>query len=220
MESDRRFILNAITGLSVDVAVMDDHANYDKLNNILRGIFVTPALQRIIKERDVDSITRCLDIVRASTTSIIDLDLQHCSRFDDDILMKLADSLPPTLTEFTLISRGSSVTFNGMNKSVGQIAQCPQLKKLFLSWNDIVDDGAKQIADALKDNKSLESLVLSKNNIGSDGAKMIADALKINQTLTLLDMNENNIGDNGANQIADALKIKSTFTSCFRTNWL
>jgi len=132
VESDRRFILNTITGLSVDVAVMDDHANYDKLNNILRGIFVTPALQRIIIERDVDSITRCLDIVRASTTSIIDLDLQHCSRFDDDILMKLvADSVQPTLTEFTLISRGSSVNFNGMNKSVGQIAQCPQLKKLF-----------------------------------------------------------------------------------------
>ena len=132
VESDRRFILNTTTGLSVDVAVMDDHANYDKLNNILRGIFVTPALQRIIKERDVDSITRCLDIVRASTTSIIDLDLQHCSRFDDDILMKLvADSVQPTLTEFTLISRGSLVTINGMNKSVGQIAQCPQLKKLF-----------------------------------------------------------------------------------------
>jgi Ran GTPase-activating protein (RanGAP) involved in mRNA processing and transport len=94
-------------------------------------------------------------------------------------------------------------------------------QEIVLSWNDIVvDDGAKLIADALKDNKSLESLVLSKNNIGSDGAKMIADALKINKPLTLLDINENNIGDNGANQIADALKIKSTFTSCFRTNWL
>jgi hypothetical protein len=109
---------------------MDDHANYDKLNYILRGIFVTPALQRVIKERDVDSITRCLDIVRASTTSIIDLDLQHCSRFDDDLLMKLADSLPPALTEFTLISRGSSVTFNGMNKSVGQIAQLSTTREI------------------------------------------------------------------------------------------
>ena len=38
VESDRRFILNTTTGLSVDVAVMDDHANYDKLNYILRGI--------------------------------------------------------------------------------------------------------------------------------------------------------------------------------------
>ena len=40
VESDRKFILNTITGLSVDDAVMDDHANYDELNNILRGIFV------------------------------------------------------------------------------------------------------------------------------------------------------------------------------------
>jgi len=37
-------------------------------------------------------------------------------------------------------------------------------QEIVLSWNDIVvDDGAKLIADALKDNKSLElSLVLSK----------------------------------------------------------
>lgn len=94
-------------------------------------------------------------------------------------------------------------------------------QEIVLSWNDIVvDDGAKLIADALKDNKSLElSLVLSKT-ISVLRAKMVADALKINKPLTLLDINENNIGDNGANQIADALKIKSTFTSCFRTNWL
>ena len=206
VESDRRFILNTITGLPEDDEVVDDHANYDELNNILRGIFVTPALQRIIKEKDFDTITRCLDIVRASNTSIIDLDLQYYPRFDDDILMKLADSLPPTLTEFTLISKGSAVTVNGINASVGQITGCPQLKKLILRWNNIGDDGAKMIADALNGHHSLKTLVLRCNNIGDDGAKHIADALKDNHSLTILDLKENNICADGAKMIADVLK--------------
>ena len=50
VESDRTFILNTITGRSVDDAVVDDHDKYDELNNTLRGIFVAPALERIIKE--------------------------------------------------------------------------------------------------------------------------------------------------------------------------
>ena len=234
VESDRRFILNTITGRSSDDDVLDNHANYDVLNNILRGIFVTPSLERIIKERDVDTITRCLDIVKASNARIIDLYLTNCSRFDDTILIKLADSLPPTLTEFTLMSEGSEVTANGINSCVGKIIECPQLvrldfssnsidydgakviadalkvnhslEKLYLSWNNIGDDGAKMIADALKVNHSLKSLNLCSNNITADGAKKIADALIVNYSLESLNLHENNIGDNGAKVIADALK--------------
>ena len=85
VESDRRIILNTITGQPVDDDVVDNHAKYDELNNVLRGIFVTPALERIIKDMDVDinTITRCLDIVKAYNTKIIDLDLEDCSRFND-----------------------------------------------------------------------------------------------------------------------------------------
>ena len=204
VESDRKFILNTITGQSVDDAVVDDHANYDDLNNILRGIFVTPALERIIKEKDVSTIRRCLDIVKASNARMIDLD---CSKFDDDLIIKLADSLPPTVTDFRLESTGSAVTVNGMNACLEKILGIPKLVRLDLSCNIIGDDGAKQIADALKVNLSLEKLVLSQNNIGDDGAKQFADAVKVNQSLKTLDLSDNNIGDDGAKMIADALKI-------------
>jgi hypothetical protein len=50
VESDRKFILNTITGLSLDDAVVNDHDKYDELNNILWGIFVAPALERIIRK--------------------------------------------------------------------------------------------------------------------------------------------------------------------------
>ena len=208
VESDRRFILNSITGQSVDDTVMDDHGNYDELNNILRGIFVTPALQRIIKETDgVNSITRCLEIVKASNARIIDLTLKDYSRFDDDMLIKLADSLPPTLTEFRLWSKGSAVTVNGINACLGQIVGCLQLMTLDLSGNNIDDDGAKMIANALIDNNSLKTLYLSSNNIASDGAKAIADAIKGNHCLESLILGSNNICDDGAKAIADTIKV-------------
>jgi hypothetical protein len=234
VESDRRFLLNTITGRSVDDAVVDDHSNYDELNNILRGIFVTPALERIIKEKDFDTITRCLDIVNASNSRIINLFLYDCSRFNDSILIKLADSLPPTLTNFTLWSTGCSVTVKGINACLEKIVECPQLANLNLEfsnidddgakaiadalktnhslktlhlWGSIGDDGAKQIADALKVNHSLEALHLSNNSICDDGAKQIADALRANHSLKTLNLSSNNIGNDGAKQIADALKV-------------
>jgi hypothetical protein len=206
VESDRKLILNTITGRSVDDAVVDNHDKYDELNNILRGIFVAPALERIIKEKDVDTITRCLDIVKASNTSIIALVLEDCSRFNDDILIKLADSLPLTLIEFTL-SSSRSLTVNGMNVCLGKILGCSQLVQLGLTLFVIDDNGAKQIADALKVNKSLEELILNNNKIGDDGAKAIANALKVNRSLKILDLDRNEISDDGAKAIADALSL-------------
>lgn len=51
--------------------------------------------------------------------------------------------------------------------------------------NDIGDDGAFQIAAALKDNRSLTSLDLGGNNVGPDGAKALAAALQVRLCGTL-----------------------------------
>jgi len=213
VESDRKFILNTITGRSSDVELIDNHIKYDELNNILRGIFVLPSLERIIKERDADTITRCLDIVKASNAKIIDLYLYDCSKFNDSILIKLADSLPTTLTDFTLMSKGSEVTVNRCNACLEKIFGSPNLVRLDLSCNNIDDEGAKLIADTLKVNHTLEKLYFSSNNIGVDGAKYIADALKVNYSLKTLDLSSNNIGADGAKQIADALIVNYSLES-------
>jgi len=207
VESDRTFILNTITGRSVDDQVVDDyHDKYVELNNIMRGIFVAPVLERIIKEKDEDTIIRCLEIVKASNSRIINLNLIRCSRFDDDILIKLVDSLPLTLTYFRLESNKSSVTVNRMNTCLKKIVGIPQLVRLDLLSNNIDDDGAKQIADALEFNNSLEELNLFMNKIGAFGAEAIANAIKVKGSLVELGMSYNNIGDDGAKAIADALK--------------
>ena len=59
----------------------------------------------------------------------------------------------------------------------------PVLNNLDLTGNDIGDDGAKAIAEALKVNPVLTTLDLHNNLIGAEGAKAIAEALKVNPLL-------------------------------------
>ena len=116
--------------------------------------------------------------VKTCNAKTIALELLRCSKFNDAILMKLADSLPPTLTEFRLWSGGSSVTVDGMNACLGKILGRPQLENLDLSANKIGDDGAKMIADALRVNHSLETLDLSRNKISADGKEYLSKLKK------------------------------------------
>ena len=48
---------------------------------------------------------------------------------------------------------------------------------------------------------------MRRNDIGDDGAKAIAEALKVNPVLTTLDLWNNSIGPEGAMAIAEALKV-------------
>jgi Ran GTPase-activating protein (RanGAP) involved in mRNA processing and transport len=76
------------------------------------------------------------------------------------------------------------------------------LTTLHLYNNNIGDDGAKAIAEALKVNVVLTTLGLSNNNIGPEGAKAIADALKSGTAmLSNLELGSNNIGPEGAKAI-------------------
>lgn len=88
-----------------------------------------------------------------------------------------------------------------------------KVTSLDLSYNDIDDNGAKLIADALKINTSLDWLILSNNKIRDKGAIAIADALKIHEFLTKLDVSCNDIRENGAKAIAAALKINKSLVS-------
>jgi hypothetical protein len=83
---------------------------------------------------------------------------------------------------------------------------------LSLSDNNIGDEGAKAIEEALKVNAVVTELKLGGNEIGDEGAKAIAEALKVNAVLTTLSLMENRIGDEGAIVIADALKVTAVLT--------
>ena len=86
-----------------------------------------------------------------------------------------------------------------MNQNLNQgnlqkLREIDQTTDLDFGNATIGDCGAKQIAEALKVNKSLATLDLRNTQIGDSGAKEIAEALKVNKYLTTLNLSENNIG--------------------------
>ena len=72
--------------------------------------------------------------------------------------------------------------------------------KLHLSNNKIGDNGAREFARL--QNTALLELYLSRNNIGDDGAKALAIGLQNNTTQLKLHLSNNKIGDNGAREFA------------------
>lgn len=74
----------------------------------------------------------------------------------------------------------------------------------------IGDDGAKALADALKQKNSLTWLELNYTDICAEGAKALGDALKQNATLRVLNLQSCKIGDEGAKALSDVLKENSS----------
>lgn len=63
-----------------------------------------------------------------------------------------------------------------------------------LVWDeDISLQDIEQLPDHLKNNKNVQSLGFSRNNLGDDGAKAILEALQTNTTLTYLSLEYNKI---------------------------
>jgi Ran GTPase-activating protein (RanGAP) involved in mRNA processing and transport len=61
---------------------------------------------------------------------------------------------------------------------------------LYISTNEIDVDGARSLADGLKENSTLRELRLSSNIFSADGTIAIFAALKVNKTLNTLGMDE------------------------------
>jgi Ran GTPase-activating protein (RanGAP) involved in mRNA processing and transport len=69
------------------------------------------------------------------------------------------------------------------------------IQYLDLAENGITDEGAKEMANALKKNSTLTNLILARNYIEDAGAEALGEALESNQSLTALDLQANLIGD-------------------------
>jgi Ran GTPase-activating protein (RanGAP) involved in mRNA processing and transport len=75
----------------------------------------------------------------------------------------------------------------------------PDITELDLMYCDIDDNGARTLAEALKDYRFITELDLRQNKISDDGAIALAEALyNNNHHLKTLRLGRNHIGDNGA----------------------
>lgn len=60
------------------------------------------------------------------------------------------------------------------------------IKKFYIGWNGLSQEGAKAFFKTIKENEVLEELDLSNNRIATEGVVYIAKALMTNQTLRIL----------------------------------
>jgi hypothetical protein len=100
-----------------------------------------------------------------------------------------------------------------------KLAAALQVNTTLLELNlNIKPEGARAIARALEDNKTLERLDLSHNRIGDEGAIAFAEALKKNKSLKKLGLSHNKIGDPGVKALAKSLLENTTLETLFLGN--
>lgn len=77
---------------------------------------------------------------------------------------------------------------------------------LYLAGNCFSANGAKSLANALKNNHTAKSLWLKRNPLGAGGVIYLAEMLRENHSLSTLDLVNTNTGDKGVIALFDALR--------------
>ena len=84
------------------------------------------------------------------------------------------------------------------------------LQRLSLGNNQISDEGATALANAMKGNTTLQILYLGSNQISDEGATALAHALQGNTALRGLYLDNNQVSDKGGTPLAHALEGNTT----------
>ncbi|CAJ0862890.1 1017_t:CDS:2, partial [Entrophospora sp. SA101] len=93
------------------------------------------------------------------------------------------------------------------------LAMLLKIKELNIAYNNINGEGAKHLAKALKENKSIEKFNLESNDLNVVGGKHIGDMLKNNNTLKYLHLGRNNLQFVGIKHISESLVINKSIVS-------
>src|SRR3989338_7250322 len=116
-----------------------------------------------------------------------------------------------TLT--TLFLRNNQVGDEEAGWLAEALATNSTLTTLDLRMNQVGDEGTRRLAEALTINSSLTTLNLRGNQVGDEGIVWLAEALATNSTLTILQLCDNQVGNEGAGRLAEALITNSTLTT-------
>jgi Ran GTPase-activating protein (RanGAP) involved in mRNA processing and transport len=110
---------------------------------------------------------------------------------------------------------GNNIGAQGAKALAQVLKEKSTVTSINLSFNNIGDEGVKALADALQVNKTLIELNLQRNQIGDEGAVALAQVLKEKSTVTSINLMDNDIGDQGAEALAQVLEVNSTVTSIY-----
>ncbi|CAF3398155.1 unnamed protein product [Rotaria sp. Silwood1] len=133
-------------------------------------------------------------------------DLSYCHLINADISIVVNEIIiDKKFTELWL--HGNEITSHGASILASGLINNSKLKSLDFSFNPISDLGVHSLSQALlpHQNSSLKILYLSKNNISNNGVIYLSEMLKINRTLNELWLSNNDIGDEGVKLLANVL---------------
>jgi hypothetical protein len=217
---DKKYIKNIITNQNEDDDPPEHHDNYEKLNNLIRGFFVSSSLERLLQDKSIESDQKSIyfDILKQSSAAIFLLHMFDYTPFDDSVATQLAESLPPTITSFSFFSDKSSVTQLGIQTIFRGLANLTNLEELSFVENNINDETCLVLADAIRNNVYVRNLYLGNNKIGDAGVTAICDVLKNNYSLEIMTLYDNQISEEGAIAIEAVLRKYNTLKMLSLTN--
>jgi len=155
---------------------------------------------------DDDSFDADLDFKKYIKQKVINLSSKGLNDDDLDVLYQIIEQS----NVIEKLDLGVNHLTLADGKFANAIAKNTTLKVLWLSDNNINLQGARHLANALKQNNTpLKDLDLAGNNIGDGGAEYIAEMLAVNKTLQKIYLGKNNIGDKGAESIATSLLVNT-----------
>ena len=144
VETDKRHILNSLTGMPLDSEPSRTHAQYDRINKLLHAHYALGGLPNCNDEGG-EALEQCLAALRASppTDRFV-----VSAPFDDATVKQLIDLLPPTLQHLEL----SGARMTEVPESVGKFTALRTLKltrckKLTALPESVGDLGALQTLD-------------------------------------------------------------------------
>ena len=162
------------------------------------------------REKSRDEALRYLEVMRISDDTI-ELDFYNRKMGPDDcerlshLLMWNGLNQRRTGGLRYLILRSNAIHLDGCNHICGALKfdLAEGLRYLDLSQCGLGAEGAKLVAEMIRENKGLLELRIKENHIGETGTQYIAEALQENFTLERLSLNKNMIFDAGCKHIAD-----------------
>ncbi|KAM4690463.1 leucine-rich repeat-containing protein 71 [Rhinophrynus dorsalis] len=188
-------------------------------HNSDRFIYFKPSIQVELEEEDAKSVrgiyirgwkindkmmgifSKCLP----ELTHLHEINLWNVG-LTDNTFCSFLEILPHCTNLKTVVVEGNPLPQQSYYKL---ITDNLPLAHISLRNNQISDDGAKLISQALQNqsttNRNLVSLILSFNHISDLGASYIAQALRLNRSLLWLSLSNNLIGDEGALALAEIL---------------
>ena len=198
---------------SLDQPADAAHANYDLLNDALRGRFAAAALRPLVlADRPME---QCLVALRQSRLTQLELNVDGYSA---STTRRVLASLPAELQVLTL--QGSNMSNEHAQVLAETLKSNSTVTEVDLFNNDFDDEGGVAIAEALQTNRTMASLNISGNYCAEATAIALGAALAVNGTLKKLVVGKNkdimgmngNIGDTGVVALSSGLKVNSGLT--------